>query len=149
MLDKYYDELRVGAVELLGSRTIAEGHSVGFAGVTALADHPGVPTGPGLVSPHQAMLAMSISTGLVPTLPGRALGIVGLFDVEFHTPVRVGDTVRASFEVVAKRDKAPGGVIEFLQRLTNQANGVLFTARMHVWLAASPTTEPARAPAGK
>jgi 3-hydroxybutyryl-CoA dehydratase len=142
VFDKYYDELQVGDRREFTGMTITETHVVNFAGVTG--DHFGLhmdaeyaKTTPFKQRVAHGLLVLSCGAGLIPLLPGRMQAFLGMESVKFRAPVFLGDTIHPVMEVVAKSDKAPGGVVTIDETILNQRDEVVVTARIKIWVGVS------------
>jgi 3-hydroxybutyryl-CoA dehydratase len=139
VFDKYYDELQVGDRREFTGMTITETHVVNFAGVTG--DHFGLhmdaeyaKTTPFKQRIAHGLLVLSCGAGLIPLLPGRMQAFLGMESVQFRAPVFFGDTIHPVMEVIAKSDKAPGGIVTIDETILNQRDEVVVTARIRIWV---------------
>jgi 3-hydroxybutyryl-CoA dehydratase len=141
VFDKYYEELAVGDQREFSGVTITETHVVNFAGVTG--DHfdlhlnaeyaKSTPFGRRIA---HGLLVLSCGAGLVPLVPGRMQAFLGLDEVRFLAPVFIGDTIHPDMEVLEKQDKPPGGVVTIAERILNQRDEVVISAKIRVWVGA-------------
>jgi 3-hydroxybutyryl-CoA dehydratase len=141
VFDKYYEELAVGDQREFSGLTITETHVVNFAGVTG--DHfdlhlnaeyaKSTPFGQRIA---HGLLVLSCGAGLVPLVPGRMQAFLGLDEVRFLAPVFIGDTIHPDMEVLEKQDKPPGGVVTIAERILNQRDEVVISAKIRVWVGA-------------
>ncbi len=143
MFDRYYDELSIGEKRVFTGITITETHVVNFAGVTG--DHFGLhmdaeyaKTTPFKQRIAHGLLVLSCGAGLIPLLPGRMVAFLGMDEVRFTVPVFFGDTVHPVMEVLAKRDKAPGGIVTIHETILNQDETVVISAKINILVGASP-----------
>jgi acyl dehydratase len=146
VFDRYYDELTVGETREFTGLTITEAHVVNFAGVTG--DHFGLhmdaeyaKTTPFKQRIAHGLLVLSCGAGLIPLLPGRVLAFLGMDEVRFLAPVFFGDTVHPTMEVLAKREKSPGGVVTIQERILNQRDEPVITAKIDIWVGSTPSGE--------
>lgn len=146
MFDRYYDELQVGETREFTGLTVTEAHVVNFAGVTG--DHFGLhmdaeyaKTTPFKQRIAHGLLVLSCGAGLIPLLPGRVLAFLGMDEVRFLAPVFFGDTIRPTMEVLAKREKGPGGVVTIQERILNQRDEPVITAKIDIWVGSTPSGE--------
>ena len=144
MFDRYYDELEVGEKRAFTGLTITETHVVNFAGVTG--DHFGLhmdaeyaKTTPFKQRIAHGLLVLSCGAGLIPLQHGRVLAFIGMKDVRFLAPVFFGDTIHPTMEVLAKRDKAPGGVVTIREDILNQRDEPVISATIDIWVGSTPT----------
>jgi 3-hydroxybutyryl-CoA dehydratase len=143
MFDRYYDELAVGDRRVFSGLTITETHVVNFAGVTG--DHFGLhmdaeyaASTPFKQRIAHGLLVLSCGAGLIPLLPGRVQAFMGMDEVRFVAPVFFGDTVHPVMEVLAKRDKEPGGIVTIHERILNQRDELVISAKINIWAGARP-----------
>lgn len=143
MFDKYYEELAVGDRREFTGMTITETHVVNFAGVTG--DHFGLhmdaeyaKTTPFKQRVAHGLLVLSCGAGLIPLLPGRAQAFLGMEEVRFRAPVFFGDTIHPVMEVLDKTPKEPGGVVVLDEKILNQRDEVVISARIKIWVGPVP-----------
>ncbi|HLU99235.1 MAG TPA: MaoC/PaaZ C-terminal domain-containing protein [Thermobifida alba] len=148
MFDRYYDELAVGDKRSFSGLTITETHVVNFAGVTG--DHFGLhmdaeyaKTTPFKQRIAHGLLVLSCGAGLIPLLPGRVIAFLGMEEVKFLAPCFFGDTIHPVMEVLAKKDKAPGGVVTLKEDILNQRGETVVSARINIWVGSSPSARAA------
>jgi len=131
MAGKYFEDLEVGMVfDHLPARTVTETDNLL---ITTLTHNPqplhldvefaaGTQFGQRLVNSIYTLgLVVGLSVG--ETTLGTTIGNLGFERVEFPNPVFIGDTIRASTEVVSKRvsrSKPDRGIVTFEHRGTNQ-----------------------------
>lgn len=146
MFDRYYDELAIGDKRTFAGLTITEAHVVNFAGVTG--DHFSLhmdaeyaKTTPFGQRIAHGLLVLSCGAGLIPLLPGRVIAFLGMEEVRFLAPCFFGDTIHPVMEVIAKKDKAPGGVVTIKEDIINQRDETVVTARINIWAASRPDDE--------
>jgi acyl dehydratase len=143
VFDRYYDELEVGEKRSFTGLTITETHVVNFAGVTG--DHFGLhmdaeyaKTTPFKQRIAHGLLVLSCGAGLIPLQHGRVLAFIGMKDVRFLAPVFFGDTIHPTMEVLAKRDKSPGGVVTIQENILNQRDEPVISATIDIWVGSTP-----------
>lgn len=131
----YFEDIEVGSTFETGSRTITSGDVTAFAELTG--DHNPLHVderfareGPFGERVAHGPLVLSIAVGLMSTTGfthGTALGLVAIDAWRFLAPVRIGDTIRVSFTVTAKRvSSKPGrGIIERRVRVLDQDERVV------------------------
>lgn len=143
MFDRFYDELEVGDRREFTGITITETHVVNFAGVTG--DHFGLhmnseyaKTTPFKERVAHGLLVLSCGAGLIPLLPGRVTAFLGMDEVRFRAPVYFGDTVHPVMEVLAKKDKSPGGIVTLAEEIRNQRDEIAVSAKLQVWVGPRP-----------
>lgn len=143
MFDRYYDELAVGDTRTFPGITVTETHVVNFAGVTGdqfglHMDAEYAKTTPFKQRIAHGLLVLSCGAGLIPLKPGRVLAFLGMDEVRFLAPVFFGDTIHPAMEVLAKRDKAPGGVVTIQEHILNQRDEVAVSAKIQIWVGSRP-----------
>ena len=135
----YFDELTVGTFyDHRPGRTVTEADNVLFTALTMNAqplhlDEAWAATtefGGRLVN---SMFTLSTMVGLSVTqlTLGTIVANLGLTDVDFPAPVRVGDTLYAETRIVSKRlsSSRPGqGVVEYAHTMRNQDGTVVAVA---------------------
>ncbi len=135
MAGKYFDDYGVGEEFITPSRTITETDIVLFAGLTS--DYNAIHTDQEYASQTSfggriahGLLTLSISMGLISRLglsEGTIVALVGLDDVKFTAPVKIGDTIRCKIRVTEKRNTSnpEHGLVTFKQEVLNQADKVV------------------------
>jgi len=143
VFDRYYDEIHVGDQATYRGVTVTEAHVVAFAGLVG--DHYPLHvdeefargTRFGRRVAH-GFLVLSMCSGMFPMAPGVVVAFYGMDDVRFVAPTFIGDTLHCCQEVVAKRDKADGGVVSVRTRLLNQRDEPVCVATLHILAARRP-----------
>jgi acyl dehydratase len=140
-----YEDVSVGDAYVSPARTVTEADVAAFAGLTG--DHAPMYTDETYarqtpVGRRQApgLLGLGLVEGLMIRVPpGEGRGIASLgWRWRFHAPLVPGDTVRARWEIAAKRRSArrdDRGIVEEAVRLENQRGQVIQTG-VHVVLLA-------------
>ncbi len=133
---KYYEDLVVGfTVESMG-RTVTEPDVVMFNNIMKIMnpihsdpEHVRDSMFDGMVAP--APFILTVSLGLLSGtgyLTGSVLGVLEYENLKFLLPVRPGDTLYASVEVVARRETSDGkrGVVSLRDNTTNQRGETVY-----------------------
>lgn len=136
MAGKYFEELEPGTVyEHQPARTVTEADNLLFTTLTMnpqplhldAAFAEGTEFGQRLVNSIFTLgLVVGLSVG--DTTLGTTVGNLGFEKVEFPKPVFLGDTVRATTEVVARREsrsRPEWGIVTFEHRGTNQRDEIV------------------------
>lgn len=139
---KYYEDLVVGfTVESIG-RTVTEPDIVMFNNIMKIMnpihssrEHVCDSMFGGMVAP--APFTLTVSLGLLSAtgyLTGSVLGVLEYENLKFLLPVRPGDTLYATVEVVARRETSDGqrGVVSLLDTTRNQHDETVYTGRRKV-----------------
>ncbi|GKX35525.1 MAG: MaoC family dehydratase [Rhizobiaceae bacterium MnEN-MB40S] len=140
MAGKYYEELEIGMViEHDVRRTVTEMDNTLFSTLTMNPaaihiDHEYAKTtefGKPLVN---SVFTLGLVVGLTvgETTLGTTVGNLGWEEVKFPKPVFAGDTIRATTEVLAKREsksRPTQGIVTFLQRGINQRDEIVCECR--------------------
>ncbi|MCZ7526618.1 MAG: MaoC/PaaZ C-terminal domain-containing protein [Acidimicrobiia bacterium] len=116
---------------------------LGFAGVTGdhyvlHTDEEYAKTTPFGRRIAHGLLVLSCGAGLIPLEPGRVVAFLGMDQVRFTAPTFIGDTIRPEMEVVAKKDREPGGVVTVEETIRNQQGEVVCSATIQVLVARRP-----------
>ncbi len=140
MAGKYYEEFEIGMViEHEVRRTVTDMDNTLFSTLTMNPaaihiDHEYAKTtefGKPLVNSIFTLgLVVGLSVG--ETTLGTTVGNLGWEDVRFPKPVFAGDTIRATTEVLAKREsksRPTQGIVTFLQRGINQRDEIVCECR--------------------
>lgn len=140
MFDRFYDELNVGDRREFRGITVTETHIVNFAGVTGdhyvlHTDAEYARTTPFGQRVAHGLLVLSLGAGLIPLEPDRVIAFLGMEEVKFLAPTFIGDTVHPVMEVLAKRDKAAGGIVTIREEIVNQRGETVIAARLQVLVA--------------
>jgi 3-hydroxybutyryl-CoA dehydratase len=125
---KTCDELEVGMVACL-SRTVTEADVVMFGGVTGDLNPAHLDEVYAAASPFKGRIAHGmLGAGYISAVLGMRLPGPGTIYLEqtlgFKAPVRPGDTITATVELV---EKMPGGRCRFTTTCTNQDDTVVIT----------------------
>ncbi len=140
MAGKYYEEFEIGMViEHDVRRTVTEMDNTLFSTLTMNPaaihiDHEYAKTtefGKPLVN---SVFTLGLVVGLTvgETTLGTTVGNLGWEEVKFPKPVFAGDTIRATTEVLAKREsksRPTQGIVTFLQRGINQRDEIVCECR--------------------
>lgn len=144
VFDRYYDELAVGDCATYGGVTVSEAHVVGFAGLVG--DHYPLHVDEEFAKTTRfgrriahGFLVLSACSGMFPMKPGVVVAFYGMDDVRFLAPTFLGDTIHCRQEVIAKRDKAEGGVVSVRTAIVNQRDETVCVATLHILSARRPT----------
>jgi acyl dehydratase len=124
-----FDDFNVGEVHVSYGRTLTETHLVNFTALAGLQlplfidrDHASKETAfGGPIAP--GFLTASLSAGMLESILGpRTLAGLGMDDLRFRAPVRIGDTLHAEVTVLSKKlSRDPGrGVLELKIAVINQ-----------------------------
>ena len=125
----YFEEFEIGDAVESAARTVTETDVVLFAGLsgdynplhTDAEFAKGTPFGERIA---HGLLGLSITGGLASRLgfiEGTTLAFRGL-ECKFRGPIRIGDTIRAQFEVSKKKEmpRLGGGLVTFNVTVLNQ-----------------------------
>ena len=86
-------------------------------------------------------LGLMIGISVGDTTLGTTVGNLGMTDVKFSKPVFLGDTLRATTEVVARRDsrsRPDVGIVEFLHKAFNQRGELVAECRRQAMMRRRP-----------
>jgi acyl dehydratase len=86
-------------------------------------------------------LGLMIGISVGDTTLGTTVGNLGMTDVRFPKPVFLGDTLRVTTEVVARRDsrsRSDVGIVEFLHRAFNQRGELVAECRRQAMMRRRP-----------
>ncbi|MEZ5849259.1 MAG: MaoC family dehydratase [Hyphomicrobiaceae bacterium] len=86
-------------------------------------------------------LGLMIGVSVGDTTLGTTIGNLGMTDVKFPAPVFHGDTLRATTEVVAKREsksRPDAGVVDFVHRAYNQRGQLVAECRRQAFMRKQP-----------
>ncbi|MCX4095542.1 MaoC/PaaZ C-terminal domain-containing protein [Nocardia sp. alder85J] len=129
-IDMPLDEIEIGTVFRSGGRTITEADVVNYCALTGnwieihSNTHYAAQTrfGERIV---QGSLTYSLLTGLIQFGPSIQANY-GIDNLRYLKPVRIGDTIYATAEVIGKKDKDDAyGVVTFLMKALNQDGHVV------------------------
>ena len=125
---RYYDDLHVGDTFETRGRTVTESHLVTHAGNTG--DMNELQTNEAFARDSRfgqrvvhAPLTYSMMEGLLTSdwrHEDSNVCYYGLESMRIPEPTFVGDTITVSREVVDKREKPPGGIVTFRDRVTTE-----------------------------
>jgi acyl dehydratase len=146
----YFDELRVGTFyDHRPGRTVTEADNVLFTALTMNTqplhlDEAWAATTEFSGRVVNSMFTLSTMVGLSVTqlTLGTIVANLGLTDVDFPAPVRVGDTLYAETLIVSKRPSSsrPGqGVVEYAHTMRNQDGTVVARATRRTLILMSPS----------
>ncbi len=150
MQGKYYEEMEIGTTFESMGRTVTETEIILYNNLMWVinplhADRAAMKDSPlgGVAAPAPFTLAFTL--GLLNTtgyLAGTALSALECEKLLFLKPVRPGDTLFATTEVVARREtsKPDRGVITLHDVARNQAGEVVFTGDRKVLIRRRPQT---------
>lgn len=86
-------------------------------------------------------LGVMIGVSVSDTTLGTTIGNLGMTDVKFPKPVFHGDTIRATTEVVAKREsksRGDAGIVDFHHRCYNQRDELVGECRRQAFMRKKP-----------
>ncbi len=86
-------------------------------------------------------LGLMIGISVNDTTLGTTVGNLGMTEVKFPKPVFLGDTLRATTEVVARRDsrsRPDVGIVEFLHKAFNQRGELVAECRRQAMMLRRP-----------
>lgn len=142
MAGRYFEDHRIGDKFVTPSRTITETDIVLFAGLTS--DYNALHTDQAYAVKSvfkgrvaHGMLTLSIVMGLISRLglgEGTMVALVGIDDVRFRAPVRIGDTLKCTTTVISKKgvSNPKHGLVTFRQEAQNQDDKVVLTFQRRV-----------------
>jgi len=138
---RYYDDFKVGDVEVTRARTITETDIVNFAAFSGdwyplHTDIEYAKQGPFGERIAHGMLVLSVATGLMPLYEMAIVAFYGMDKVRFTAPTKIGDTIHVELEVIEKQDKGDlGGVIALKESVKNQRGEDVAVSTMKVLIA--------------
>ena len=138
---RYYDDFKVGDVEVTRARTITETDIVNFAAFSGdwyplHTDIEYARQGPFGERIAHGMLVLSVATGLMPLYEMAIVAFYGMDKVRFTAPTKIGDTIHVELEVIEKQDKGDlGGVIALQESVKNQRGEDVAVSVMRVLIA--------------
>jgi acyl dehydratase len=138
---RYYDDFKVGDVEVTRARTITETDIVNFAAFSGdwyplHTDIEYAKQGPFGERIAHGMLVLSVATGLMPLYEMAIVAFYGMDKVRFTAPTKIGDTIHVELEVIEKQDKGDlGGVIALKESVKNQNGEDVAVSTMRVLIA--------------
>ena len=132
MTGLYWEEWKIGAEFVTSARTITETDIINFAGISGDYNPLHIDeefcrnTQFGTRIAH-GPLVYSIATGLIFPLhlyDDTLIAFLGFDSLKFTKPVKIGDTIHARVEVIAKREtsKSDRGIMKRLLQVLNQNN---------------------------
>lgn len=144
MLERYFDELEVGARSTSRGRTITEADIVNFSAFSGdwYPLHSDKEYAASTVFGQRiahGMLVLSVATGLISMKPGVVVAFYGADSLRFVAPTFIGDTIRVEAELLEMRDKGAFGVVTARQEIKNQRDEVVCTALIKVALNKKPS----------
>lgn len=144
MLERYFDELEVGARSTSRGRTITEADIVNFSAFSGdwYPLHSDKEYAASTVFGQRiahGMLVLSVATGLISMKPGVVVAFYGVDSLRFVAPTFIGDTIRVEAELLEMRDKGAFGVVTARQEIKNQRDEVVCTALIKVALNKKPS----------
>jgi acyl dehydratase len=86
-------------------------------------------------------LGVMIGVSVGDTTLGTTIGNLGMTDVKFPKPVFHGDTLRATTEVVSKREtrsRPDAGIVEFMHRAYNYKGDLVYECRRQAMMRKKP-----------
>lgn len=150
MSGKYFEELEIGAVfEHEPGRTVTETDNLLFSTMSLNMQPLHVDAefakkaqfGQILVN-SMFTLAVVVGVSVKDTTLGTTVGNLGFEETRFPNPVFIGDTIRASTEVVARREsksRPEWGIVTFKHIGTNQRDEVICTCIRNGMMIRKPT----------
>jgi 3-hydroxybutyryl-CoA dehydratase len=141
---KYFDDFRVGEIEITRARTITETDIVNFAALTGdwyplHSDAEYSKKGPFGERIAHGLLVLSIANGLMPLYEMAIVAFYGMDKVRFTAPTKIGDTIHVELEVTDMQDKGEiGGVITLKESVKNQRGEAVVVSSKKVMLAKKP-----------
>jgi 3-hydroxybutyryl-CoA dehydratase len=142
---KYFEDFRVGDVEVTRARTITETDIVNFAAFSGdwyplHTDAEYAKTSPFGERIAHGMLVLSVATGLMPLYDISAIAFYGMDKVRFTAPTKIGDTIHVEIDVVDKEDKGDlGGIISLKGSVKNQRGEDVVVSTIKVLVAKKST----------
>ena len=146
----YFEDFRVGDVELTPGRTITESDVMRFAGLSgdfnpAHTDYEFARSGPFGAPIAHGLLSLVVTAGLADrggALDGSAIAMLGV-DWQFKKPVLFGDTIRARVSVANKRmtSKVDRGILIRSVEVINQRDEVVQVGTFTTMVRLRPTSD--------
>ena len=145
-MSRYWEEFEVGARYDTYSRTLTEGDSSLFCALVGYhvplfidEEYARKTVHGGRIIPSS--MIMAVSTGMTESLyRTTVVAQLGLDNAKFLKPVKIGDTIRTTVEVVSKRETsdASRGLVLFRDHVTNQRGEEVFVADKPALIARRP-----------
>lgn len=145
---RYYEEFESGETMESPGRTITETDVVLFAGLSGDYNqlHTDAEFARGTLFGERiahGLLGLSIASGLgsrLGFLEGTALAFRGL-EWKFSAPIKIGDTIRARFEVMEKKPmpRLGGGLISFKVTILNQRDETVQVGTWEIIVKSQPS----------
>jgi len=149
---KYFDEFAVGDRFQTARRTITQTDIVNFAGVSGdfnapHMDHEFCRTQPYGEPIAHGPLVFAVSTGLLCQSglnDGTLVAMLGIDKWRIHAPVKVGDTLHLTMEVIETRLTSQGdrGVVGFRREIVNQRGVAVHTMEVQCMYLRDPDRAP-------
>lgn len=144
MLDKYYDELEVGATWRSRGRTITEADIVMFAALSGdwyplhTDKEWAAGTRFGQRIAH-GLLVLSVCSGFWNIAPGAVVAFYGIDRLRFTAPTFIGDTIHVEMEVQGKEDRGPDqGLVTFRMEARNQRGETVLVSTIKMLMGRKP-----------
>lgn len=144
MLDKYYDELEVGATWRSRGRTITEADIVMFAALSGdwYSLHTDKEWAAGTRFGQRiahGLLVLSVCSGFWNISPGAVVAFYGIDRLRFTAPTFIGDTIHVEMEVQAKEDRGPDqGLVTFRMEAKNQRGETVLVSTIKMLMGRKP-----------
>ena len=141
---RYYEDFKVGDVEVTRARTITEADIVNFAAFsgdwyplhTDIEYAKKSPFGERIA---HGMLVLSVATGLMPLYEMAIVAFYGMDMVRFTAPTKIGDTIHVELEVSDKLEKGGlGGIVTLKESIKNQRGEDVAISTMKLLIANKP-----------
>ena len=149
---QYFDEFAVGDRFQTARRTITQADIVNFAGVSGdfnapHMDHEFCRTQPYGEPIAHGPLVFAVSTGLLCQSglnDGTLVAMLGIDKWRIHAPVKVGDTLHLTMEVIETRLTSQGnrGVVGFRREIVNQRGVAVHTMEVQCMYLRDPDRAP-------
>ena len=149
---KYFDEFTIGERFQTARRTITQTDIVNFAGVSGdfnapHMDHEFCRTQPYGEPIAHGPLVFAVSTGLLCQSglnDGTLVAMLGIDKWRIHAPVKVGDTLHLTMEVIETRLTSQGdrGVVGFRREIVNQRGVAVHTMEVQCLYLRDPDRAP-------
>jgi len=146
--DKDFDELELGERFETEGRTVGEEDILAFASLTGDA-HPQHTDADWAASSRfgeqiaHGLLVLSFASGLMPFDPDRIVALRRVGDAVFKQPVKIGDTVHVTGEVVGTRAlDDENGLVECRWKVVNQHGRLVVRATVELVWRRVPVAQP-------